>query len=143
MKHVYILTEHGKTYTDEGLKFVAEGIKNHFGYDDEIIFVSGEAYNEAKHLKRELEYHVGSYVVISHEKGIFYLADTNVKGLERALGDYPDETSWNTAVRFFIDDIDYEDNRTSNAEQMDDDHQFGVGHLFSFVCSLKGAERCH
>lgn len=109
-KHVYILTETGRVYTDEGCKVVAEGIKKNFGYDGEIMFVMGEAYNKARNLKRELEDHPGSYVVVSHEKGIDYLKDKNVEGLMRALDDYPDERSWNTVIRFFIDDIDL-DNR--------------------------------
>lgn len=108
MKHVYILTEHGKTYTDDGLKFVSDHIKKNFGYDGEFMFVMGGAYNKARHLKRELEDHPGSYVVISHEKGIDFLKDKNVEGFTRALGDYPDDTSWHTAVRFFIYDIDLE-----------------------------------
>ena len=47
IRHIFHFSEKKETYSDEGLKVVAEGIKRNFGYYGELLFVMGYSYNKA------------------------------------------------------------------------------------------------
>lgn len=97
MKNVYILTEEGREYSDEGCTFVENMLRKENNETDRLIFSMGAAYNAPKHLIEQLDKNPESYVIISTEKRIIVISGDNIDVLKQNLSDFPNQTSWQTA----------------------------------------------
>ena len=104
MVNVYILTEEGRDYTQEGYNHVASLLKEHFNENNELIFSVGYAYNDPKYLIKEFDLHPNSYIAISTDHGITTVNPDGIPVFKKALGDFPDQSSWKTACMVFEDE---------------------------------------
>lgn len=97
MKKVYILTEKGSGYSDEGCEYLAEMLRDQRNETGELSFMMGDAYNKPERLKRYLDEDNGnSYVAFSSERIVIF-TDDSIDVLKRALNDMPEKTSWECA----------------------------------------------
>lgn len=96
MKKVYIITEEGRTYSDEGLEYITNEIRNGtFTDSDELSFFMGQEYNKPDVLSGLIEKNIeNTYVVISGTTGMFFFDPDKVGQLIEVLRKYPDMTSW-------------------------------------------------
>ena len=97
MKSVYILTEEGREYSDEGCRYITNMLMEGCGETDQLVFNMGAVYNDPEFLDRELEQNPDCYVVISAWEGIMAIYGDSIKELRKALYDFPGQTSWKTA----------------------------------------------
>ena len=103
MANVYILTEEGRVYNEEGVRYVLDQIRNTFHDTSDVNLEEGALYNSpdvlAKYLNEDPEH---SYVFVSHNKGLEILYDIN--DIKRFLGlledrDNANETSWSIIMK--------------------------------------------
>lgn len=85
MKNVYILTEEGRAYSDEGLQYLTALIREQRDDDSELQFRMGATYNVAAVLAYDLEQNPDAYVAISREDGIVMASGGFVSALSREL----------------------------------------------------------
>ena len=100
---VYILTEEGRAYTDEGIKYVLSQIRNTFNDTSEVVINQGALYNQpdvlSEFLRKDPEH---SYVFISHEKGLEIMYDINdINRFIRLLDSVSDDhtTAWEMIMK--------------------------------------------
>ena len=103
MSQAYILTEEGRTYTQQGVDYVLGQIRNTFKDHDDVTFHQGALYNKpgmlAASLSRDPEH---SYVFVSHDKGIEILYDIDdIHQFISLLDDANsvDETAWSIIMK--------------------------------------------
>ena len=71
MSQAYILTEEGRAYTQEGVDFVLDLIRNKFKDHSEVNLSQGMLYNTPSVLSKALHKNTNtSYVFVSHDKGL-------------------------------------------------------------------------
>lgn len=97
-KNVYILTEEGKAYTEEGIQFLIDTIRNNRNDFCDLVFCQGKLYNDTKYLITELRNNPDAYVVISHAHGIEIIFNDNIETLIKNLMEHPNMTSWQIAM---------------------------------------------
>jgi hypothetical protein len=102
MTHIYIITEKGKTYSNEGLEYVTNCVKENYGVTDELVFHMGYEYNVAKNLILGLDSHPDGFIVISTDDGISFASNHNPK-IKKALEEHPDDSCWKTFVNYLMD----------------------------------------
>ena len=49
-QQVYIITKQGKSYTEEGMKYVQEQLEQRYNEKNELIFFAGAEFNKPKSL---------------------------------------------------------------------------------------------
>ncbi len=70
-KLVIILTEHGSSYSDEGLEYLTESIRKCFNDESDLYFFAGRVLNNMDTFKKYLaEHKENSYLALSTENGI-------------------------------------------------------------------------
>ena len=70
-KLVIILTEHGNSYSDEGLEYLTESIREGFNDESDLGFFAGRVLNNMDTFKKYLTKHKeNSYLALSTEHGI-------------------------------------------------------------------------
>lgn len=103
MANVYILTEEGRTYNEEGTKYVLNQIRTTFNDQSDVNLSEGMLYNKpdvlTRFLKKDPEH---SYVFISHDRGLEIMYD--VDDIKRFVGlledpDNENETSWSIIMK--------------------------------------------
>jgi agmatine/peptidylarginine deiminase len=103
MKQVYILTEEGRAFSEEGLEFIKQMILDKCQDTSELLFSMGQAYNRPKHLITELKLHPDSYLAFSirESQSVFILyGEENTKAaIERLENAKPDEISYNILMK--------------------------------------------
>ena len=103
MSQAYILTEEGRAYTQEGVDFVLDLIRNKFKDHSEVTLSQGMLYNTPSVLSKALHKNTStSYVFVSHDKGLETLYDTeDIKRFITLLEDPNDanETSWSIIMK--------------------------------------------
>lgn len=99
--NVYILTEEGREYTQEGCEYITNILKEQFNENNELVFNMGYAYNKPNYLTKELDLHPNSYITISTDHGITTVNPEGIPIFKRALHDFPNQTSWLTACMVF------------------------------------------
>lgn len=104
MKNVYILTQKGLGYTDEGLAFISESIRKDFEDFSDLRFCMGIAYNNANLLRKELERHSDAYVVISHRNGMEIISERDFDILIEGLIHDTTVSSWSVAYGIFTNE---------------------------------------
>lgn len=109
-KNVYILTEEGSEYSEEGLMYLTEKIEQLSKEKNELVFSMGAIYNDIRKfseiLKMNRDKGDSPYIVISHEK-IDIIYDENIDSMIMALDDFAargiDKTSWQIAMYVFVE----------------------------------------
>lgn len=95
---VYIVTRNGSDYTNKGLCYVEDEIKDQFQEENELVAYTGPGLNYLKVLKAQLEKHPDAYCVLSYDKGImFFPKECNqqiVDNLIKVYAQNPKENSW-------------------------------------------------
>lgn len=103
MSQAYILTEEGRAYTQEGVDFVLDLIRNKFKDHSEVTLSQGMLYNTPSVLSKALYKNTNtSYVFVSHDKGIETLHDTeDIKRFIALLEDPNNahKTSWSIIMK--------------------------------------------
>ena len=100
---VYILTEEGRAYNQEGIDFVLGQIRGKFDDHTDVSVNEGALYNDpdvlARFLRKNPEH---SYVFISHANGLEIMYDVDdinrFAGLLENASD-PEETSWSLIMK--------------------------------------------
>jgi hypothetical protein len=101
--NVYILTKNGNYYNDEGCEYIVDKIAE-MGEKREIFLKMGNTYNQPKHLSKELKENGDAYIVLSNKQISLIYGEENMKAVCAALNDFPDNTSWETLTKVFIDE---------------------------------------
>lgn len=98
MKLVFILTETGAAYGEEGILFVSKEINATYGETDELTFMMGDELNDVKTLIALLDDHIeDGYVAISRSDGIMYMPPgEGIWALSGILKEYGGDNSWTT-----------------------------------------------
>jgi hypothetical protein len=99
--NVFIITEEGRSYNNEGLMCITNVLKEHYNVTDELIFGMGLKYNDPKFLCQELKQNPDSFVAISSAEGIQFIPAPNIPGICQMLTDYPNESSWKLFMKYF------------------------------------------
>lgn len=93
---IYIITEEGRSYTDEGLHYIGSVMKDMFDVNfHDIEFNSGVAFNNPELLAKQLEKHEDAYIVVSTKEDIIIIPKTENPAMCHNLRENPNETSWN------------------------------------------------
>lgn len=95
--NVYILTEEGRAYSDEGIQFVLKMLREEMNCNKEITICQGQIYNNIPFLVNELEKPVDSYIIISTEKMIGAIQPEQIKNFIQNLKNYPEASAWEVA----------------------------------------------
>ena len=90
MTNIYILTEHGNDYTDEGILCVKEEIKD-LGITDELQFTTGRTLNKPKVLLELLKDDEPSVVMLSIPNRRIYFYEKNINALVEGLEEQIEE----------------------------------------------------
>ncbi len=98
MKNVFILTESGSSYTDQGCDFITERVRKTYGDDSELTFGSGAIFNDAEHLAKCIDDHPDCYVTISTKDNVITICKDAVEKLREDLKGANGKTSWEVAV---------------------------------------------
>lgn len=98
-RNIYILTEGGKAYSDEGCEYITETIRNRINDPCNFVFLMGDNYNDPEELSRELFLHPRSYVVISRKTEITTLSGDAIGILRDQLEETIGMTSWQIACQ--------------------------------------------
>ena len=97
-KSAYILTKNGNEYSDEGIQFLLNIIRNEKQDYSNILLYQGQLYNDPAFFAKELRKNPDSYVFISHAHGIELIGNTNIPILIENLEANPEQSSWYTAL---------------------------------------------
>lgn len=100
---VFILTREGKPYTDEGIKYIRESLKNMFNVTNDLSIYTGIGINEPKVLTELIHTTKNPYIVLSHKDGVgFFPVDANEEICETLIEDHessPNMTSWQIIMK--------------------------------------------
>ena len=96
--NVYIITEEGRSYTTEGLKYLTGVLEKEFNVKDQLAFLMGWVYNDPDRLIESLKTYPDSYVVVSKKDGIGFVPPDQLDAICEALEDLKPNTSWETLV---------------------------------------------
>lgn len=109
MRKVYIITEEGAAYSDEGLEYITNEIRGEtFNDSDELTFFMGREYNKPDVLSHLIEKNIeDAYVVISGTTGMFFFGPDKVGQLVEVLREYPDMTSWESLHAAAMNQLHY------------------------------------
>ena len=96
---VYIITREGKSFNEEGLKFIQNGLKEHFGINTDLAIYTGIGLNSPKVLTKLLKNNPNAYIILSMKDQIgFFPQDINDK-LCLNFKNHPNESSWEILMR--------------------------------------------
>ncbi len=95
---VFIITKHGSDYTEDGIQYVKQSIKDNFGESRELAIITGLAVNSPKVLRGRLQARPESYVVLSTKNDIIFIPNHNnqtiCNNIDERLATKPKATSW-------------------------------------------------
>ena len=96
-KLVIILTENGSSYSDEGLEYLTESIREGFHDESELGFFMGRLLNNMDTFKEYLTKHKeDSYLALSTEHGIPIFPCQSYDAIIQYLSEHDaDENPWN------------------------------------------------
>lgn len=99
--NIYILTETGSHYTEEGKQYLMDNMSEKHNIAD-FVFHEGKSYNDPETLIKSLKNTVNPYVVISMDL-ITVLYYGNIDAAIRALNDHKDRSAWETLTKVIRD----------------------------------------
>ena len=96
-KLVIILTEHGNSYSDEGLEYLTESIRKCVHDESDLGFFAGRVLNNMDTFKEYLAKHKeDSYLALSTEHGIPIYASQSYDAIIQFMSEHdPHENTWN------------------------------------------------
>ena len=96
-KLVIILTEHGSSYSDEGLEYLTESIRKCYNDDSDLRFFAGRVLNNIDTFKKYLaEHKENSYLALSTEHDIPIYASQSYDAIIQFMSEHdPHENAWN------------------------------------------------
>ncbi len=98
MKNLYLLTERGAGFIDEGHKYIRNMLETRLNETDDIMFNEGLILNVPEFLLHELNEHPDCYVAMSSDDSFKVVYGGNIEVFKAALTDHPELTSWEIAV---------------------------------------------
>ena len=96
-KLVIILTEHGSSYSTEGLEYLTESVRKCFNDESDLYFFSGRVLNNMDTFKKYLaEHKENSYLALSTEHGVPIYASQCYDGIIQFMSEHDQqENPWN------------------------------------------------
>lgn len=102
-KNIYILTETGAAYNDEGVAYVLDIVRNKYHETAPDLSVNmGALYNDPKFMAKELADNPDSYIFVSTAQDIVGIHTPEGTGaLIKNIKNHPEVTVWEAACRTY------------------------------------------
>ncbi len=96
---VYIITKEGKNYNDEGMQFIKDGLKNHFGINEDLAIYTGVGLNDASVLSTLLRKKSNAYIVLATKEKVGFIPQDVNETICLNLDDNKNISSWEVLMR--------------------------------------------
>ena len=98
MRRLYILTQEGRSYTEEGMRYIANKLEEKIGFTDPFVCEAGFILNNPEKMISYLTKFPSAFIVVSTDKDVIITGEEefNEKFIE-ALNANPGKSSWEIA----------------------------------------------
>ncbi len=95
---VFIVTRDGVSYSEEGIEYIQESLKELFNVTKNLTIYTGKSLNKPKIFLEYITYKKETYVVLSHKDNIEFVSSTSIDRLYEAIEEgheeRPELTTW-------------------------------------------------